>query len=70
MKVVVSIFGLLREARVSLKSKKCVLFRRLADYLGHKVVPGKLSAAARSTERNPTNLLPDDCTNIRSLLGA
>ncbi len=64
------VLGLLKEAGVSLKLKKCHLFQSKVDYLGHVVFPGKLSVAKDKTRAVGKASFSKDLTQMRSFLGA
>lgn len=64
------ILALLRNARISLKLKKCFFFQPRVDYLGHVVESGRLSVAEKVKEALATFTFPKSLTQVRSLFGA
>ena len=64
------VLTLLRQARVSLKLKKCEFFQPKVDYLGHVITPGKLAVATESTKALEHATFPRNETQVRSFLGA
>ena len=65
-----TVLSLLRNAGVSLKLKKCFFFRPKVDYLGHVILPGKLSVARDRSAAFEKCLFPQTLIQLRSFLGA
>ena len=64
------ILTLPRNAGVTLKLKKCAFFQPRVDYLGHVIMPGKLSVATENTKSFTHATFPKKTTQLRSFLGA
>jgi len=64
------VLGLLRAAGVTLKLAKCHFFKDRVDYLGHVILPGRLSVAAKATEAIAQAVFPETPTQMRSFLGS
>ena len=65
-----TVLSLLRNEGVSLKLKKCFFFRPKVDYLGHVILPGKLSVARARSAAFEKCRFPQTLTQPRSFLGA
>ena len=65
-----TVLRLLRNAGVSLKLKKGHFFQPRVDYLGHVVLPGKLTVATDTAAAFKEFVFPQTLTQQRSFLGA
>lgn len=66
---VYEVLMLLEKAVVSLKIRKCQLFRKRLDYLGHVLLPGVIAIAKDSTSAIVDENFPQDMILIRHFLG-
>ena len=64
---VLTLFG---AAGISLKLKKCELFQRRVNYLGHVILQRKLAIAKDSTKGIRNTEFPKNLTKFPSFLGA
>ena len=69
VKDITDILSVLQQSGVSLKLKKCYFFKKSVDYLGHKIYPGKLAVASKTTDAVKNFTEAQTQTQLRSFLG-
>ena len=63
------VFTALSTARLKLKPRKCILFARQTDYLGHVISKRGVSVSPSKISANREWPIPENATDVRSFLG-
>ena len=66
------VLGLLEEAGIKLKLKKCFFFKEEVEYLGHRIRPGTLSvySDSKATKAVRDSKFPQTPTQMKAFLGS
>lgn len=66
VKHVDEVLGLLQQAEVTLRLRKCAFFQRTVEYLGHQITPGKLGVSEGNTRALRDADFPRTQTQLKS----